>query len=92
MSTILSVAATAHVAVTGTAAPASAAVAYARTVRLYSNRHIHVSLSGAATVTDMPVNEFDGVIIAVPANCAVSVIKAAGETDGDVWVTEAQAI
>lgn len=57
-------------------------------IRLFSNRAFHVSLTGTATVEDLPVAANTPILLAAPQNgTTVSVCLASGETDGNVWFT-----
>lgn len=88
---IFNLVATTHLAVTGSPA-AVPAIPTTRVVRVFSNRNAHVSLTGDATQTDFPIAPNEESVFAVPANAAISLIKSVGETDGEAWVSDVQAI
>lgn len=60
-------------------------------VRVFSDRNIHVAVGinpTAAEANSMPVAERAEVFLTVPSAHSISVITAAGEPSGFVWVTE----
>lgn len=73
------------------AAPAvSAAMTAASVIRVISNRHIHVAITDAAAtadVDDMLVYAYHPVFLSLVVGERVTFVRAAGEIDGDVWVT-----
>ncbi|MEQ8308020.1 MAG: hypothetical protein RIA09_15795 [Hoeflea sp.] len=73
---------------TGVAVDVNAASEHGGDLRLYSDRKFHVAVDADATVDDMPVNsDCAEIITSLSAGQKVSVIKAAGETDGTIWAT-----
>lgn len=60
-------------------------------LRIWGDRSFHFNVDASATTNDTPISAEHAEIIPCPAkDSTVNFIKAAGETDGHVWVSYIQ--
>lgn len=60
--------------------------AQTRLVRVYADVNFHIRTDGDATGGDMPVSAgLDGILLNVQPGGSISVVKMAGEDDGEIW-------
>jgi hypothetical protein len=62
-------------------------------LRIWSDRSFHFKVGGTATTGDTPVSAEHAELIPCPAEGeTIHFIKAAGETDGSVWVSHVKLV